>query len=314
MPACTTPRALFTALRAAIAACGLATGGWAGAAAAGQMAITFDDLPAHSALPPGESRMEVAQSIIGALRDAGATEVYGFANAGREPDEPGSVGVLSAWRAAGFPLGNHAWSHMNLDTSTLADWQADVVRNEALLKAQMGPQDWRWLRFPFLAEGETAQKRAGARAFLLSRGYRIAQVTMSFADYAFNEPYARCMAKGDVATVQRMETTYLAAAADETRRARAMSQALLGREIPYVLLMHLGAFDARMLPRLLAQYKAEGMSFVTLPQAQADPFYAPDMDLRMTGPDMLEWALAARGQSAPKRQVDITWLERACRP
>jgi hypothetical protein len=30
-----------------------------------------------------------------------------------------------------------------------------------------------------------------------------------------------------------------------------MSEQLYNRDIPYVLLMHIGAFDARMLPRLL---------------------------------------------------------------
>jgi hypothetical protein len=37
------------------------------------------------------------------------------------------------------------------------------------------------------------------------------------------------------------------------------------------LLMHIGAFDARMLPRLLALYKASGFRFVTLPDAARDP-------------------------------------------
>jgi hypothetical protein len=40
------------------------------AAADPQMAITFDDLPAHGALPPGDTRVAVASKIIAALRDA----------------------------------------------------------------------------------------------------------------------------------------------------------------------------------------------------------------------------------------------------
>ena len=57
-----------------------------------------------------------------------------------------------------------------------------------------------------------------------------------------------------------------------------LSKALYGRDIPYVLLMHIGAFDARMLPRLLALYREEGFRFTTLPEAERDPAYAADVD------------------------------------
>ena len=42
-----------------------------------------------------------------------------------------------------------------------------------------------------------------------------------------------------------------------------MAQALYGRDIPYVLLLHIGAFDAR----LLASYQSRGFRFVTLVEA-----------------------------------------------
>ena len=290
---------------------GLAAGR-ASAASGPQIAITFDDLPAHASLPPGVTRLQLAHSIIAALKAAGAPPVYGFVNGVQTEREPGSAAVLEAWRAAGFPLGDHTWSHMNLDTAPLADWEADVAKNAPLLRAYMPGADWRWLRFPYLAEGDTPAKRAGARAWLRARGYRIAQVTMSFSDYAFNDPYARCAAQGNAAAITRMEAAYLAAAKAEIGRSRAMAQAALGRDIPYVLLMHLGAFDAHMAPRLLAMYRRRGVRFVSLRVAQADPFYAPDRDLASTAPDTLEAALAAKGL-APPPAGDLAWLDRACR-
>src|SRR3546814_5812362 len=50
-----------------------------------------------------------------------------------------------------------------------------------------------------------------------------------------------------------------------------------GRRIPLVLLMHVGALDARMLPRLLGFYRAQGVRFVSLAEAERDPFYAGDI-------------------------------------
>ena len=298
----------------AAAACAGALGLFPSTAPCQEIAFTFDDLPAHSTLPPGETRLQVAQQIIAALKAASLPPVYGFVNGVQLQNEPDSAAVLPAWRAAGFPLGNHTWSHLNLNTEPLAAWEADVIADESLLAAEMGQGEWRWLRFPYLAEGGGPDKRTASRAFLASRGYRIAQVTMSFGDYAFNEPYARCMAKGDKAAVARLEQAYLQAAKDEALRARAMSKALFDRDIPYVLLMHLGAFDARMLPRLLDLYRQEGFGFVTLEKAEQNPFYGPDVNLAgPPSPDTLEAAMAARGLQPPPSKTDFAALESVCR-
>ena len=48
--------------------------------------------------------------------------------------------------------------------------------------------------------------------------------------------------------------------------------------------MHVGAFGARMLPRVLAQYRRLGFRFVSLPDAESDPFYAAAADPRLPGP------------------------------
>jgi peptidoglycan-N-acetylglucosamine deacetylase len=260
-----------------------------------QIAITFDDLPAHSVLPPGETRMDVARAIVKALRDAGVPPTYGFVNGVRIEENPGDAEVLNLWRAAGNPLGNHTWSHMNLNSHALEDFEADALRNEPVIKTRMAAEDWRWFRFPNLAEGDTAEKRNGARSFLQKHGYKVAAVTMSFGDYLWNEPYARCAAKNDEASIQKLEATYLEAAEKDADYRRQASKTLFGHDIPYVLLMHIGAFDARMLPRLLEMYKRKGFHFVSLESAESDPFYANDLDLHLSGePDTLEGAMAIR--------------------
>jgi peptidoglycan/xylan/chitin deacetylase (PgdA/CDA1 family) len=294
----------------------VATMGAAQAATPVKMALTFDDLPAHSALPPGVSRIDVAGRLLAAFHDARTGPVYGFVNGVHEEREPDSVGVLSLWRAAGHPLANHTWSHLDLNTHSLAEWEADLVRNEPLLERHMAGQDWRWLRYPFLSEGETPEKHVAARQLLKAHGYRIASVTMSFGDYAWNEPYARCMAKGDAAAVASLEASYLKAAKDSLDYSRSLSATLYGRDIPYVLLMHAGAFDARMMPRLLAMYRENGVSFVSLEEAERDKFYAADFKTEATDvPTTLENAMKAKGLPLPPQAP--AWggadLDRMCR-
>jgi peptidoglycan/xylan/chitin deacetylase (PgdA/CDA1 family) len=281
-----------------------------------RIAITFDDLPAHGPLPPGETRLEVASKIISALYDANVPPTYGFVNGVRVEEQPADASVLQAWRAAGYPLGNHAWSHMNLNQNSLEAFESDVTHNEPLLSKLMeGNNDaWHWFRFPFLAEGDTSGKIAGIRAFLAQRGYKSAAVTMSFGDYQWNEPYARCRAKGDEKSITSLENSYLAAADDSITYSRSLSRTLYGRDIPYVLLMHIGAFDAEMLPRLLDLYRSKGFRFVTLDEAERDEFYLRDTDLHQPpGPSTLEGVMAERHLPFPAHTTPAPALDTLCR-
>ncbi|MGB2671480.1 MAG: polysaccharide deacetylase family protein [Candidatus Acidiferrum sp.] len=265
-----------------------------------QIAFTFDDLPAHGPLPPGETRPEVAAKILAALRAAHLPPVYGFVNGQTNEREPGGPAVLQAWRDAGNSLGNHTWSHMNLNQNSLEDFEANITQNEPLLSKLMNNNDWHWLRFPYLAEGDTPAKHDAIRAYLAQGGYKVAAVTMSFSDYLWNEPYARCMAKNDSAAVAQLKTSYLSAADANITYYRQLSQTLYHRDIPYVLLMHIGALDAEMLPKLLDLYRSRGFQFITLPQAERDSFYRLDTNPALpSGPTTLEDALRARNLPVP---------------
>ena len=247
------------------------------------IALTFDDIPAHGLLPPGETRVGIIRKIATALKRAGAP-AFGFLNAGFGLNDPTATAATAAWRAAGLPLGNHGYSHYDLDRVGAAAFAADVARNEAPLVAAAGEADWHWFRYPFLSEGQSPAMRDAARADLKARGYRIAAVTMGFDDFKWNEPYATCTARGDRRGISALEKSFLADARTAAQNARTRAHAVAGRDIPYVLLMHVGAFDAHMLPLLLDLYRRMGFRFVTLPAAQADPFYAAANDLSLPGP------------------------------
>jgi len=261
------------------------------------IALTFDDLPAHGPLPIGGDRLVIGKTIIAALT-AHHAPAFGFMNASFGAGDPNAAKVLAAWRAAGLPIGNHTFGHVNLDTVGPAAFLADAARNEPAIAAVAGGTDWHWLRYPFLVEGQSATARDTVRTGLYARGYRIAAVTMSFGDYAWNDAFARCTAHQDAPAIAALETSYLAAARTQAQRSRDLAHAALGHDIPYVLLMHLGAFDARMLPRLLDLYEQMGFGFTTLREAEADPFYAAARDLAVPGPTATLEA-AARAKQVP---------------
>jgi len=259
-----------------------------------QIAITIDDLPWHAELPPGQTQQQVAKDIIKALRDARAPKVYGFINAAHLQKDPTLAEVLSDWHAAGLPLGNHTWSHVNLNNVSVDQFVDEIIKDEDALKEFSKGKDWHWFRYPYLVEGTDPEKRKLVRDALVQHGYRIAAVTMSFEDYLWNAPYARCAARQDAEAIKTLERSYLKAASDAIEQSHLMSNVLYKRDIPYVLLMHMGGFDAYMLPKLLAMYKAKGVKLITLEQAEKDAYYASDVNPSLApepvGLDQHMWA------------------------
>jgi peptidoglycan-N-acetylglucosamine deacetylase len=239
-----------------------------------RVALTFDDLPSHGPLPPGVSRVDVARRILDALHRHQAPPTYGFINAQKLEDGPEHGEVLRLWRAAGHPLGNHAFSHMDLHANTVEAFERDILANEPALRSLMGDRGWQWFRFPYLREGDTPEKYRAARAALQRHGYRVAQVTIDFDDWGYNDPYARCAARGDAGGIARLERSYVERADESLTRSQDAARLIFGRAIDHVMLLHIGAFETVMLPRLLELLRRRGFVLITLEEAQADPAYA----------------------------------------
>src|SRR5215470_10825172 len=167
-----------------------------------EVALTVDDLPDHGPLPSGITRLDVAKQMLAALSDAKLDGiVYGFINAGKLEKYPDEIEVLKLWRAAGQPLGNHTFTHINFTDNPFAAFQENIAKDEPVLKQLMENQDWHWFRYPYLHEGDTLEKRHAARVYLKDHGYQIAQVTLDFEDYLWNGPYApRIMSRDEKAT------------------------------------------------------------------------------------------------------------------
>jgi peptidoglycan/xylan/chitin deacetylase (PgdA/CDA1 family) len=279
-----------------------------------QLALTFDDLPAHGPLPPGEPRPAVVNSILATLKSENMPPIYGFVNGFRLVDWPYQVEILRAWHSAGQPMGNHTWSHPELDKLSAAKYEANIARDEPTLRRVDPGGDWRWFRFPYLEEGDTVSKREDVRAWLTAHQYRIAEVSMDFQDYAWNDTYGRCSIKHDDKSIARLHDTYLAAAAQAVVAFRALSHTLYNRDIPYVLLLHVGAFDARMLPELIAQFRAEGFRFITLPEAESDEAYRTDARVPTPGGStFLEQIAASRKVNVPQLPDYTAELDKLCR-
>lgn len=241
-----------------------------------KVAVTIDDLPTHGALPPGVTREEIAKKMLAVFKKHQVPEAYAFINAGKVETLQESFEVLKLWQAAGYAFGNHTYLHEDLDKIAVNDFKTAIAKNEPMLKQLSGKNNWQYFRYPFLHEGALLEKRNKIRNYLKATGYTIAQVTVDFEDWAWNNPYARCKEKNDSKSVAWLEKTYLQNADDILDRAEKLAQALFKKDISHILLLHIGAFDAEMLDRLLSNYEKKGVEFIPLSEAVKDEIYSFD--------------------------------------
>jgi peptidoglycan/xylan/chitin deacetylase (PgdA/CDA1 family) len=256
--------------------------GLAGVCVGQKLAITMDDLPSNGPLPPGVTRVETAKDVLAMLKKRHVPPVYGFINAKKLEGNADGAEALKVWAAA-EPVGNHTYSHMDLEQNPAEAFEREIEENEPALEllARKGTtgNEWHWFRYPYLHEGDTVEKRRAVRAYLKAHGYRIAQVTLDWEDYLWNAAYARCVAKGDTTSIPWLRSSYLNTASEFLDLGRAQAKLIYGHEINYVLLMHLGAFSSTILPDALDLLKKKGFKLVTLEEAESDAAYEGDPDV-----------------------------------
>jgi len=96
-----------------------------------EVAITIDDLPRGGDGGP-RSLADVramTERLLKPFRDE-RIPLIGFVNAGRAEDigRDGLRQILNLWLDAGADLGNHSYSHLNINNVPLKEYTADIVK------------------------------------------------------------------------------------------------------------------------------------------------------------------------------------------
>lgn len=256
-----------------------------------EVAVTFDDLPAPSdsvvSYTPEALRAMTAR-LLAELKQYHVPAI-GFVN--EEKLDRGNfsqrVDLLKMWLNAGFQLGNHTYSHPDLDSMPLASYELDFLRGEevtdSLLLAR-GTRE-RYFRYPFLDVGKTAATARAFEQFLKRQGYTVAPVTINNQEYMFAAVYAHAMAMGDTATADRVVASFLSYMNGVFAYAEKFSRETLGYEPRQVLLLHADELDTDELGALVRLMRGRGYRFISLQDALRDPAYRlpDDYDDAMDG-------------------------------
>ena len=237
-----------------------------------EVAITIDDLPRGG---DGGSKSlagvrAMTQLLLRPFRERKIPAI-GFVNEGRKVDfgPQGLREILDLWLDSGADLGNHSYSHLNINSVGLEQYTDDIVKGEPMLRAALAAhgKELRYYRHPFLFTGPTAEIKRGMQQFLDQRGYRVAPVTLDNSDYEFAALYTRPEYK------ERVKREYVPYMESVVSFFEQRSVEVVGREIRQILLIHASQLNADLMPELLAMFERRGYSFISLERALDDAAY-----------------------------------------
>ena len=119
--------------------------------------------------------------------------------------------VVEQWLNAGFEVGNHTYSHLSASNVPVDQFQDDIVKGEVITRAilEQRGQQLVWLRYPYLHSGATAEIHQAIVEFLDQRKYRVAPVTVDYADYTFAGAYVRELRRGNIEVAEKIKQAYL---------------------------------------------------------------------------------------------------------
>ena len=260
----------------------------ANAGASREVALTIDDLPRGGDSVDKASRTfaeirDMTERLLAPLREQ-KIPATGFVHPGRtELTAPDVHRILDLWLDAGADLGNHTWSHADLNRVPEAQYEQDILKADACLRGLVEARGKKleFFRYPMLHAGPTAETKRAIAEFLAAHGYRNAPVTFDNSDYMFAVLYTRPEFR---ARVTKEYVPYLESVVAFFER---RSVEVVGREFPQIMLLHANELNSRMMPHILAMFLQRGYRFIALDEALKDSAYR--LPENYVGPGGFSW-------------------------
>lgn len=283
-----------------------------------EIAVTFDDIPGVAMRRSHRcDRNAFAEMNRKLLRSITAHRVpaLGLVVEGNlcEQERNALPSIFSMWLDAGLDLGNHSFSHFDINNTPLSRYQADVIRGEAVTARLLRERGKRltYFRHPFLHAGKDLSTKRAFEKFLAGRGYRVAPVTIDNQEWVFAEVYAMALERGDRATADRVAAAYLTYMEEVFDFFEKLSVQVVGYEIKQVLLLHANPLNADHFDALVKMMRGRGYTFVSIDQAMQDPAYRlPD---NYAGPQGLSWIhrwALSKGMKTKQEPREPEWVAR----
>lgn len=231
-----------------------------------EIAITIDDLPFVGSANGRESALKREHDRFMRILDTlveNQVPATGFVIAGSI--EKGQWVLLERFRNAGFTIGNHTYTHANLNTTSAEKYIENVDRADKKLESLMSHP--RYFRYPYLAEGR-GEKKEQVLQYLQEHDYIVAPVTIDTKDFRFNAQLFRVAYRKRPAYLPSLKRQYLNYVWKQTVRAEKRAK---GRPVRHILLIHANLLNSHFLGDIIEMYRENGYRFITLEEALKKP-------------------------------------------
>jgi peptidoglycan/xylan/chitin deacetylase (PgdA/CDA1 family) len=237
----------------------------------GKICVTFDDLPVVRVHDQDERR-EITDQILAAL-DEFHVKAAGFVIG---DNIEGDYDLLRAWLEAGHVLGDHTYSHTDINEVPASLYIRDIKKGQQAIEDILteAKQRGRYFRYPFLHYGNTYETKKTVSDYLETEGYAIAHVSVDTDDFAYNLQYEKIYKSADSIELVRLGNEYIDHIMERLHESEKLAKDLLGRKIRQIVLLHANRINGAYLSDLLSELSAEGYKFISLDQALADPVYS----------------------------------------
>jgi peptidoglycan-N-acetylglucosamine deacetylase len=276
-----------------------------------EVAVTFDDLPATQ----GNARVaEINRKLVESITRHKVPAI-GFVNESRlsVPGETDAhIALLRLWLDAGLELGNHTFSHIQIDSNSLAAYQEDVIRGETVTKRLLQEKGMklRYFRHTQLRTGPTPEYERELNRFLAHRGYTVAPVTIDNQEWVYAAAYAAARRHGDRENEERIAREYFKFMEEIFAFFEQLSTDFLGYEGKQTLLLHANELNADHFDTLAEMMKKRGYRFISLEDALKDPAYRlPTAHTRQGLSWLHRWRLA-KGLKMRSEPREPEWLNK----
>jgi peptidoglycan/xylan/chitin deacetylase (PgdA/CDA1 family) len=250
-----------------------------------EIAFTFDDPTTNGGA--NLTWNEMNERILAALAGNNIKSILFVC--GKKVDSESGGQLVAAWDRAGHLIGNHSYSHFFFKAVTLAEYEADALKNEPLIRSYR--HFTRLFRYPFFKEGDTEAKRDGMRAFLQEHGYRIGRATIDASDWAIDARLVKRVEANPHADLTGYRDFFLQHIWERAQFYDSLAKRVLARPVRHTVLLHHKALNALFLGDLITMFRKKGWKPVDAEYAYQDEVYDRQPKVLPAGESLI-WALA----------------------
>lgn len=221
-----------------------------------EVAITIDDLPFV-----GENKNFHLDMIINSIKTE-EIPATGFVIANQIDTK--NWPMLHKFREAGLGLGNHTFSHANLNKVNSEAYIQEIETADKILSPVL--TEPKYFRYPYLAMSGGI-KKTKVLDYLAAKNYQVAPITIDSRDFVFNQLLLAVQQNERRSFLNVLKPCYLNYIWQQTLKAEERNRLARKPDQAQILLIHANLLNAYVLADIITLYKQNGYTFVSLGEA-----------------------------------------------